>query len=235
VGAYGLQPAGCATCFGASYAFAENPVRALGIASMPLALFMLSYPGVLLSTTSIPIWSRTRWLGALLGTSSMASAARALSLMAPHSAAVKRLEQVSHAAEALALSAYVATAGPAASALTKGRFSRMFLAGPFVAGIVAPAVINMVQRKPNRTAAMLFRSADAGGRFGAEVVYRSCRARLRRRSTCGGGRERLACQRPGTGLKFRASKTWKSSPGPAISSTRATCIAGPCIYDTRIE
>ena len=101
MGAYGLQPAGCATCFGASYAFAENPVRALGIASMPLALFMLSYPGVLLSTTSIPIWSRTRWLGALLGTSSMASAARALSLMAPHSAAVKRLEQVSHAAEAL--------------------------------------------------------------------------------------------------------------------------------------
>ena len=85
----------------------------------------------------------------------MASAARALSLMAPHSAALERVEQVSHAAEALALSAYVATAGPAASPLTKGRFSRMFLAGAFVAGFVAPAVINMVQRKPNRKAAML--------------------------------------------------------------------------------
>lgn len=131
------------------------PARALSVIGLPFALFMMAYPGVLLSTSSIPIWSRTRWLGALLGTSSMASAAGALSLMAPQSAALDRVGQVSHAAEALALSAYIATTGPAANPLTKGRFSRMFVAGAFLAGIVAPAVINVVQRKPNRKASMV--------------------------------------------------------------------------------
>ena len=131
------------------------PARALGLAGLPFAVFMISYPGVLLSTTSIPLWSRTRWLGALLGTSSMASAAGALSLMAPRSAALDRVEQVSHAAEALALAAYVATAGPAANPLTKGRFSRMFLAGAFIGGIVVPAVMNTVMRKPNRKASIV--------------------------------------------------------------------------------
>ncbi|MDE3196342.1 MAG: polysulfide reductase NrfD [Acidobacteriota bacterium] len=139
------------------------PSRALGIAGLPFAFFMMCYPGVLLSTTSIPVWARSPWLGALLGTSSMASAASALSLIAPHSKALDRVDRISHAAEALAFSAYIATAGSSADPLTKGRFRRLFVTGAFVAGIVAPAVVNVVRGKSNRKASALSAALSLAG------------------------------------------------------------------------
>jgi formate-dependent nitrite reductase membrane component NrfD len=56
------------------------PEKMLSLAGIPLALIMTSYPGVLLSTTSTPVWSRSRFLGALIACSSINSAVAACSL-----------------------------------------------------------------------------------------------------------------------------------------------------------
>ena len=49
------------------------PQRAISLLGLGPALIMMSYPGVLLSTTSTPMWTRNRWLGALLAASSMST------------------------------------------------------------------------------------------------------------------------------------------------------------------
>ena len=139
------------------------PARTLSLAGLPFAFFMLAYPGVLLSTTSIPVWARTRFLGPLLGASSMASAASALAIAAaldPKSdeatrEAIHRIEGFANVAESLALAGYVYTAGPAAKPLTRGRFARMFRFGAFTAGIALPALIMATRRKPGRVATVV--------------------------------------------------------------------------------
>jgi len=134
------------------------PVRALGIAGLPFALFLVAYPGVLLSTTSIPVWAHTRFLGPLLGASSMASAASAVAIATafdPNSdeqtqIAVRNIEFAAHVCETLALAAYAGTAGPAARPLTTGRYARMFWYGAFAAGMIVPALTSVMRKKHSR-------------------------------------------------------------------------------------
>jgi formate-dependent nitrite reductase membrane component NrfD len=135
------------------------PERVLGVAGLPFAFFMLVYPGVLLSTTSIPAWARTHWLGPLLASSSMATAASTLAIAAALDPAadettreaLHNVERFAHLAEAAAVSAYVCSAGVNAKPLTRGRYARMFRVGAFVAGIALPALITASRKKPTRT------------------------------------------------------------------------------------
>src|SRR5690242_16858281 len=62
------------------FLFACVPARVVALLGLPPALVMMSYPGVLLSTTSTPLWTHTRMLGALLAASSMVTASSALAL-----------------------------------------------------------------------------------------------------------------------------------------------------------
>lgn len=128
---------------------------ALGAAGVPFALTMISYPGVLLSTTSTPVWSRSRFLGALLASSSISTAAAASSLVlslrgGDHSHALDRLRQietVSRTCEAGALTAYVVTLKDAARPLTKGRQAAWFWLGAIGCGLLLPAILS---EGPNR-------------------------------------------------------------------------------------
>jgi formate-dependent nitrite reductase membrane component NrfD len=139
------------------------PARALGIAGLPFAFFMLVYPGVLLSTTSIPVWARNHFLGALLGTSSMAAAAGTLAIAAaldPNSdegtrEVLSKIERFVQLGETVALTGYVYTAGATAQPLTRGRYSRMFRFGAFALGTALPALITASRRKPSRTATVV--------------------------------------------------------------------------------
>ncbi len=124
------------------------PSRVVGAAGIPFALTMLSYPGVLLSTTSTPVWSRTRLLGALFAAASLHNAVSALSLANSLggdktfiSNKLEKLENLTTVAEAAALTAYIATSKSAAEPLTKGRYAKLFWLGAVGAGIVAPALI----------------------------------------------------------------------------------------------
>jgi formate-dependent nitrite reductase membrane component NrfD len=152
------------------------PARAVGALGLAPALTMLSYPGVLLSTTSTPVWSRTRFLGALLASSSMSTGAAALSLLlearggggksargvAERGESLKRLEQVESAAtlcEAGALAAYVVTAGESAEPLTRGRYAKLFWLGAVGAGLVLPALIKAASPRRKRRAARVASAA----------------------------------------------------------------------------
>lgn len=122
--------------------------RAVGLAGVPLALIMLGYPGVLLSTTSTPVWSRTRFLGALFAASSLSNAAAALSLAdsasdEKNSASANRLKKIENlftAVESVALAAYIADSKSAAKPLTNGRYAKLFWLGAVGAGLIAPSV-----------------------------------------------------------------------------------------------
>jgi formate-dependent nitrite reductase membrane component NrfD len=122
------------------------PERLLGVCGMPFALTMISYPGVLLSTTANPVWAHTHFLGSLFACSSMSNGAAALSLCnydgddSVHHA-LKRFEDVSAVAETAALGLYLGTARRATRPLLRGKQSRLFLFGAVAIGLVAPMLL----------------------------------------------------------------------------------------------
>ena len=123
--------------------------RGLSAAGLPFALTMISYPGVLLSTTSTPVWSRSRFLGALFACSSIGNGAAATSLALSlqngnHSVALERLAKVESTAricEGAALVTYLVTSKDAAKPLTKGRHSLLFWLGAIGCGLLLPAIL----------------------------------------------------------------------------------------------
>jgi formate-dependent nitrite reductase membrane component NrfD len=125
------------------------PERLAGILGIPCALLMVSYPGVLLSTTSTPVWSRTRLLGALFSSSSIATGAAATSLALaftngddrPASSKLEKIERLASLCEGAALAGYLITTGKAAQPLLKGRYLwHTLLAGSAVAAqLLLPA------------------------------------------------------------------------------------------------
>lgn len=122
----------------------ERLVSALGL---PFALMMVSYPGVLLSTTANPVWAHTHFLGALFACSSMSNGAAALTLLHARSQdhdlhrTLGRFDDVATVAEGAALCLYLGTAGKAAQPLFTGKQSKLFLIGAIGLGIVAPAIL----------------------------------------------------------------------------------------------
>jgi formate-dependent nitrite reductase membrane component NrfD len=124
------------------------PERLAGILGIPTGMLMVAYPGVLLSTTSTPVWSRTRLLGALFSASSMVTGAAATSLAlaffgGDNGAALSRLEKVERIAslcEGAALTGYLVSTGKAAGPLLKGKYlPHTLLAGSAVASHLLPA------------------------------------------------------------------------------------------------
>lgn len=125
------------------------PAAPIALAGLPFALTMISYPGVLLSTTSTPVWARTRLLGALLACSSMSAAAATLSFVlaargrgaARSLRRLHRIEQVTAAAETAALAGYLVSSGDAAAPLTSGRYARLFWGGAVAVGLIGGTLI----------------------------------------------------------------------------------------------
>lgn len=134
-----------------------------------LAGFALAgYTGVLLGSTNIPLWARSKVLGGLFMASGVSSGAAAVSLLGErrHAASksldkLSRLDQVATAAELGGALAYVATSGPAAKPLNE-RYARAFWGTGVAAGMVAPLAMHTVSgmlpqrwRRPTRIAASL--------------------------------------------------------------------------------
>ena len=121
----------------------------LGAAGLPFALTMISYPGVLLSTTSTPVWSRSRFLGALFACNSIGNGAAATSFALSwqrgnQNVALERLAKIESTAricEGAAVVAYLVTSKDAARPLTKGRHSLLFWLGAIGCGLLLPVVL----------------------------------------------------------------------------------------------
>jgi len=142
------------------------PAHFIGALGIPFALTMTSYPGVLLSTTSTPVWSKTRFLGALFACSSISNGIAATSLALAiqgdgNRRAIKQLEKIeniSSLCEGAALVAFLVTSGKTAEPLTKGHYAKHFWIGAVGAGLVLPAVIRVASskgRKKSRASSIL--------------------------------------------------------------------------------
>lgn len=135
------------------------PSRRVALAGLVPAVVMMSYPGVLLSSTSTPVWARTRLLGALLASSSMLTAAAALALAnslgrspdGSASHAVRRIEQTAHLCEAGLVAGFLMQSGNVAEPLTRGKQARLFWFGAVGCGLVLPWLMRVVQgKRPGR-------------------------------------------------------------------------------------
>ncbi len=123
------------------------PDRLLATIGLPFALMLISYPGVLLETTSNPLWSRSNFLGPLLAAGAIGNGAAALILLNLRSKdqdllqRVNRIEEMAIAAEAVSLGLYLGTARQAARPLFAGKQSKLFLFGAVGLGMIAPALL----------------------------------------------------------------------------------------------
>ena len=129
------------------------PVRVLAALGLPFAFTMISYPGVLLETTANPLWSRSNFLGPLFAASSLSNGAAAMALLNYGSDNHKlhhtlhQFEDVTAAAEAVAIGLYLGTAKQAARPLWKGKQSVLFLVGAIGVGIAVPAILRRSESK----------------------------------------------------------------------------------------
>src|SRR5205085_2041411 len=125
------------------------PERPLAVAGLPSALTLGGYTGVLLGTTSVPVWSTSPLLGALFMASSLSTGAAATNLAAAlngHSTpgekeALRRLSVVLGAGEMATLAGYVGTAGAAARPLLIGK-TRLLMVGA-AASLVASTALEV--------------------------------------------------------------------------------------------
>jgi formate-dependent nitrite reductase membrane component NrfD len=124
------------------------PGKLIAALGLPFGCFLGSYTGVLLSVTSIPVWSRGRLLGATFLASAFSSGAAtitlALALGSPGEEMIHRLapiERVAVLAEAAALGGYLYQANRAARPLLDpAELGIPFLAGTVGMGLAVPIV-----------------------------------------------------------------------------------------------
>jgi formate-dependent nitrite reductase membrane component NrfD len=152
------------------------PSRSLDVIGTPLALTMISYPGVLLSTTSTPLWAKSRLLGALFASSSLSNGVAATRLALAlgagrESKVLRRLGKIETAArigETAALGFYLATTGKATKPLMKGRHGWQFWLGAMGMGLLAPAMLQAIRpkrRKQSRSGTILRSALSLAGGF----------------------------------------------------------------------
>lgn len=141
-----------------------GPERIIAAAGLPTALALGGYTGVLLGTTSIPVWSTSPLLGALFMASALSTGTAATALAAVlasddqpgDDALLAPFNVALGGAELALLGGYLATSGRAAEPLLRGREGLMLLgAAAASAAAVVLDVIGMRRPKHGRPASAL--------------------------------------------------------------------------------
>ena len=146
---------------------------ALDGGGVPLALLLAGYTGVLLSTSSTPLWARKNWLGALFSASAISTGASAIELALqagspdaeakPSHAPLKTIETAAKVVEAVTLAGYLAEAGKLAAPITKGKYAPHLWGGAVGAGLVGSALLGAIPVKnPKTRRALRITGAVAG-------------------------------------------------------------------------
>jgi formate-dependent nitrite reductase membrane component NrfD len=133
------------------------PEEVLGTAGLPSALTLGGYTGVLIGTTSVPVWSRSPLPGALFMACAFSTGAAAASLLSTltgqdtsaERAALAPLGLAFGTTELAVLGAYIATSGKAAKPLFKGN-AALLLAGAVAGGLGGMALELCGMRDPLR-------------------------------------------------------------------------------------
>jgi formate-dependent nitrite reductase membrane component NrfD len=135
------------------------PVKVIEVIGSVFGLFVASYTGVLLSSTAVPVWARSRHiLGPLFLSSGLSTGLASLSLLLSLGRSrrdtLERLdsaEMISMATELGLISTLPRVLGPLARPLFKGRVGILFTAGTVGGGLIVPLFTRLVwklMRKP---------------------------------------------------------------------------------------
>lgn len=118
-------------------------------AGIPLGIVLAGYTGVLLSTTSTPLWSRNSWIGALFSASAVSAGSSAVRLVlevagqeGEATEVLGKIETLARVTEVVCHAGFLKTAGSLARPLTQGKYKADYLAGAIGAGIILPELLN---------------------------------------------------------------------------------------------
>lgn len=146
------------------------PERLVAIVGIPFACFLASYTGVLLSVTNIPVWARSRLIGATFLASAFSSSAASITLALrlrgegeETLAGLDRIERVAALAEAGALAGYLVQASRAAKPLlAPSEYGAPFLLGTIGLGLAVP-LVGGLRARAGVPSGLLALSALVGG------------------------------------------------------------------------
>lgn len=166
------------------------PERLLATLGLPSSLTLAGYTGVLLGTTSIPVWHASPLLGALFTSSAFSAGTAAISLATNvrggsegHHAALSKLALASGVSELALLGGYIVTTGKAAKPFKEGQVGAL-MAGSVVTTLAATLLeaISIRLTRHNRLLGALASSCSlAGGALLRWAVVRAGRASARDR------------------------------------------------------
>lgn len=138
-------------------------------AGIPLGLLLAGYTGILLSTTSTPLWSRNTWIGTLFSASAVGSGASAVKLAleitgkSEHAVnALGKVETLAHLTEAVAHAGFLAAAGPLAKPVTEGKYRNAYFGGAVALGIVLPEILSRLPGTPKQKRVLSIAAGIAG-------------------------------------------------------------------------
>jgi formate-dependent nitrite reductase membrane component NrfD len=158
--------------------FRLMPATPVAATELPLGVALGGYTGVLIGTTSVPLWSESPLLGGLFMASSMTTGAAAVSLAASVTGeshterkALATINTWSGIVELLLFAAYLVTSGSAAKPLFEGRSASVTVGGAAATGS-AVVLEALAHRLPfgggllSRVAAICALAGGAALRFG---------------------------------------------------------------------
>jgi len=144
------------------------PKPVIELAGTLSGLVLAGYSGVLLASTNIPLWARSKLLGGLFMASAMSSGSAAVTLQAARRGApdatlhrLGTLESVASLGEAAILTGYLVQSGKTARPLTTGRFAAPFWLGAVGTGAVLPLLLHQFARRRNGRSRRSLSSAAA--------------------------------------------------------------------------
>lgn len=150
------------------------PARIVAVTGTGLGTFLGGYTGILLSVTSVPLWSRSRLLGPIFLASAWSSSLSAISLAlvaagrdAPSSRdKLNRAKLAAIVGEVLALIGYLRTTGRAAKPITAPeQYGRHFVAGAIGLGLAVPLCAILAGSKRRSSSVLASLAALAGSIF----------------------------------------------------------------------
>jgi formate-dependent nitrite reductase membrane component NrfD len=125
------------------------PRRLVELAGSLLGLTLAGYSGVLLGSTNVPLWARSKLLGGVFMASALSSGSAAVTLQAARrgapEATLRKLATIESAAslgELAVLAGYLVQSGKTARPLTTGRFAAPFWLGAVGTGALFPLLLH---------------------------------------------------------------------------------------------
>lgn len=147
------------------------PSRSLAVLGTALGTFLGGYTGVLLSVTSVPLWSRSRMLGPAFLASAWSSGVSAISLAlallgSESTSSHQKLDRAKLAgivAESLALTGFLRATGRAGKpVIAPEQYGRHFVVGAIGLGLIIPLLAILAGPGRRRSTALASLAALAG-------------------------------------------------------------------------